>query len=94
VPVKKQLELCRGLWHNPSLLNDIEGLDLKMKSLLPCLDERYRRLVAAAEARSLGHGGIAAVSRASGLSRTTIAAGIRELESDGRLEPGRVRQPE
>jgi hypothetical protein len=74
-------------------MHDIKGLDLKMKSLLPRLDERSRRLVAAAEARSLGRGGIAAVSRASGLSQATVAAGMRELESGGRLEPGRVRRP-
>ncbi|MDR3221341.1 MAG: ISAzo13 family transposase, partial [Candidatus Accumulibacter sp.] len=54
-------------------MHDIKGLDLKMKSLRPRLDERSRRLVAAAEARSLGRGGIAAVSRASGLSQATVA---------------------
>jgi hypothetical protein len=36
--------------------------------MLPHLDERQQRLLMAAEARSLGHGGIAAVARATGAS--------------------------
>jgi hypothetical protein len=48
--------------------------------LNPLLDERTRRLWAACEAKALGWGGIAAVSQATGLSRTTIAAGLRECE--------------
>ena len=44
------------------------------------MDERFRRQWAAAEARELGRGGISAVARATGLSRTTISAGRRELE--------------
>ena len=56
------------------------------------LDERARRLVAATEARELGYGGVARVSRACGLSRLTIAKGIRELAS-APLAPGRVRRP-
>jgi hypothetical protein len=74
-------------------MHNIKDLALKMNSLLPHLGERSRRLVAAAEARSIGRGGIAAVSRASGLSRATIAAGMRELESGEILEPGRARRP-
>jgi hypothetical protein len=45
------------------------------------LDERLRRLVTAAEASVLGHGGITAVSEATGVSRRAIHAGIKELES-------------
>ena len=41
----------------------------KFESLLPHLDERQRRLALGAEARVLGHGGIKAVARASGLAR-------------------------
>jgi Rhodopirellula transposase DDE domain len=40
----------------------------------------------------LGRGGIAAVSRASGISENTIRKGIREIESGERLEGGRVRR--
>lgn len=44
------------------------------------LDERQRRLLAAVEARVLGRGGVTAVASATGVSRTTIAAGIQEIE--------------
>ena len=53
----------------------------RFKALKPHLDERMRRLVAAAEAQALGHGGISAVSRATGLSRNTVARGMEELDS-------------
>ena len=44
------------------------------------LDERRRRQWAAAEARELGWGGVSIVARATGLSRPTITAGLRELQ--------------
>jgi len=47
---------------------------------------------AASEARVLGRGGIAAVSRASGISPNTIRKGMREIESGDRLQSGRVRR--
>src|SRR5660397_110346 len=56
-------------------------LRAKFEAVLPHLDERGQRLVMAAEARSLGHGGIAAVHRATGASKTRITAGVAELES-------------
>ena len=55
------------------------------------LDERQRRLTAAAGARALGRGGIAAVMRQTGMSRNTIKRGVRELEEGVELEGGRVR---
>jgi hypothetical protein len=51
----------------------------KFESLKNVLDEQSRRLWAAAEARALGRGGVSSVSKATGLSRTTIHEGIREL---------------
>jgi transposase len=56
-------------------------------------DERRRRLWAAAEARSWGRGGVAAVARATGISESTVRRGVCELEAGERLEPGRVRKP-
>jgi transposase len=56
------------------------------------LNERTRRLWAAAEARSHGRGGISAVSRATGIDQETIRRGVRELESGEVLEQGRVRR--
>jgi hypothetical protein len=56
------------------------------------LDERGRRLWAAAEARSAGRGGIAAVVRATGISESTVLRGLADLESGERPVPGRVRR--
>ncbi len=55
------------------------------------LDERSRRLFAAAEARTAGHGGIAAVSRATGIARSTIGRGLKDL-TDPEALTGTVRR--
>ena|SRR5271163_4856701 len=69
----------------------------KFRSLLPSMNERVRRHWAAAEATALGRGGIALVARATGLSRTTIRAGIRQLKAQDNsadvLPLSRVRRP-
>ncbi len=67
-------------------------LQTKWNFLVPHLDERQRRLMAAAEASVLGYGGIALVAKASGLSRTTVHKALEELEAEP-LAGGRVRQP-
>src|SRR5271157_2673244 len=67
-------------------------LAAKFAAVLPHLDERQRRLVLGAEARSLGHGGIKAVAAAAGTSAVTVSKGVAELESGD--EPlGRTRRP-
>jgi len=58
----------------------IEGLRRKFQALTVVMDERSRRHWAATEAKELAWGGVSAVAKATGLSRTTILAGIRELE--------------
>jgi transposase len=69
----------------------VESLRAKFDAVLPHLDERQQRLVMAGEARSLGHGGIAAVASASGASRSRISQGVSELEA-GVAPLGRVRR--
>ncbi|BAZ70878.1 hypothetical protein NIES4106_56750 (plasmid) [Fischerella sp. NIES-4106] len=62
----------------------VKSIQDKYEQLCPYLNEKTRRIWAAIEAQSLGWGGISQVSRATGLSRTTIHARIRLLsESDG-----------
>jgi transposase len=56
------------------------GLAHKFEVLARVLDERTRRLVAAAEAEALGFGGVTAVAQASGLSRGTVIRGMAELK--------------
>ena len=67
----------------------------KFKLLRASLNERTRRQWAATEALALGHGGVTVVSEATGLSRPTISAGIRELgqKKAGKLPVHRVRRP-
>jgi len=71
---------------------DERVLAAKFEVILPHLDERQRRLLLAAEARSLGHGGVSLVSRASGVSRVTVTAGVSELEAGLEPSPGRARR--
>ena len=70
----------------------LKTIQSKYAALNHALDERGRRLWAATEAKSLGRGGIALVERATGISRSTIARGIREVDSGEILEVGRVRR--
>jgi len=60
--------------------------------LRPTLNERGRRLFAAAQVRALGYGGIAAVARATGLAPSTIGRGLKEL-AHGVVADGRARRP-
>ncbi|WP_030582805.1 ISAzo13 family transposase [Streptomyces anulatus] len=66
-------------------------LSVKFAVLFPHLDERQRRLLMAAEARVLGHGGVRAVALAAEVSETTVRKGVFELEA-GEEPLGRVRR--
>ncbi len=70
----------------------IENIREKYKILQAELDERTNRLWAATEAMAIGHGGIAAVSKATGLAESTIRLGRQELRQDHKT-PGRIRKP-
>jgi Rhodopirellula transposase DDE domain len=61
-------------------MDEDAALRQKLAAILPHLNERQRRLLLAAEARSLGHGGIARVARAASVSRPTIHRGLVELD--------------
>jgi DNA-binding phage protein len=70
----------------------VEIIRSKYESLVPYLNERARRVWAATQARSLGWGGITQVCQATGLSRTTIYAGLSELQpSRGQKKKKRAR---
>ena len=65
---------------------------IKYLSLKSAFNERQRRLWAATEAISLGHGGISIVSHATSMSRTTIRKGIKEINNKESLTPNRIRR--
>ncbi len=69
-----------------------EALTAYFRVILPLLDERQRRLVAAATVPMLGRGGQARVAAATGFSRNTLIGGAKELEG-GAGPSDRVRRP-
>jgi len=75
---------------------DIDAIHLRFMSIRDALDERSRRLVAAAESLAIGRGGIAAVSRATGMACQVIRQGRAELETAADVptpRTGRIRRP-
>lgn len=68
----------------------IDSINAKFSALKAELDERSRRQWAAAEAISLGHGGVTAVSRATGIAESTIRIGKCEIQTreSGRSKNG------
>jgi len=81
----------------------LDTVRTKFELLRPLMDERMRRQWAASEALSLRRGGVTVVARATGLSRTTIGVGMRELRERTNLGiedevtvsdvPKRIRRP-
>jgi len=76
---------------------DVERIRRKYKMLGGVLNERTRRLWAATEAQAIGWGGMSRVAEATGLSRTRIERGLRELaEQDATgqaMAPESIRRP-
>lgn len=60
---------------------DKDEIRTRFETLAPLLNERLRRLVAAAEAKAIGHGGATLVSQVTGVSRRAIWAANKELQS-------------
>jgi transposase len=78
-------------------VTDLTAINRRFMAVRDALDERSRRLVAAAESLAVGWGGISAVARATGMARQVIAHGIQELaeypKTDPRHSPARSRRP-
>ena len=71
---------------------DESAIRQRYEALSPVLDERGRRRFAAAEATAAGPGGIRAVNRATGIARSTIGRGLRELRTGEPPDVARVRR--
>jgi hypothetical protein len=80
---------------HPHPLDDPDRIRQCFQALAPTLDERDRRLVAAALAQLVGYGGIVLVSAATGVARSTISRGLRDLSEPPTRPPTeqRVRRP-
>lgn len=73
-------------------MEDIAGaLKQKLAEVLPFLNEKQRRVLAAAEAKSYGRGGIQTIARITGMCRQTIYRGLEDLEAGESSE--RIRKP-
>ena len=72
---------------------DESAIRQRFEALFPVLDERGLRRFAAAEAKAAGHGGVSAVMRVTGLARSTIGRGLRELRGERTIISDRVRRP-
>src|ERR687889_1764288 len=68
-------------------MSDVGTIEDKYRALAGRLDEAMLRLWAAVEARTLGRGGVSTVAKATGLSRTTIYSGLKDLDSPPSLAP-------
>jgi hypothetical protein len=64
----------------------------RYRALAASLNERQRRLWAAAEAKALGYGGISCVAQATGISRRAIHTGLRELDGKQTWPKDRIRR--
>src|SRR5277367_3300362 len=70
---------------------DESPLRIRYEAVCCSLDERGRRLNAAAEAKAAGYGGIAAAARVTKIARSTIGRGLKDLRDPGSLT-GKVRR--
>ncbi len=72
---------------------DEAGIRQRYQVLAGVVDERVRRLMVAAESLAIGRGGQVAVAHATGVSRTTIQQGIREVQQpELQAGKGRIRR--
>ena len=71
---------------------EVDEIRVRFEKLLPFLDERMRRLVAATESLAIGFGGTSVVSRETGVSRRAIIQGIKELDQAPSAHTARVRR--
>ena len=73
-------------------MKDTELISKRHKILSPFLDEKARRLMIATESKVIGYGGIGVVSKSTGVSRTTISTGLRELNNPDLIDTSRIRK--
>ena len=73
-------------------MKDTDLISERYEIISPFLDEKSRRLMVAVESKVLGYGGIGIVSELTGVSRSTISAGLKELKEPDLVDPRRIRK--
>lgn len=92
IPAKRrELRKCQCIECRDEPQSATARVHAGINRLVRALDERSRRQLAGLWATHLGRGGVQQVSRITGLSRTTILRGQRELADDTLLDFDRVR---
>jgi len=81
--------VAAGITHGGMI--DLRGIEQRWEADGSKRDERGRRVFAASEARAAGRGGLTAVSAITGLARSTIGRGLKDLDAPP-LRHGRVRR--
>ena len=84
------IPVCDAGVYRMSMIDELP-LRIRYEAVRSSLDERSRRLSAAAEAKAAGYGGITAASRATKVARSTIGRGLKDLRDPGSLT-GKVRR--
>jgi DNA-binding phage protein len=79
--LQRAIHQCPCSHCDTRLLDEVARDHEAINRVVAALDERQRRLFAGLLALHQGRGGIVAVAQVTGLSRTTIRRGIRELQS-------------
>lgn len=79
-----RIPVCTASVYIVSMIDE-SPLRIRYEAVRSSLDERGRRLSAAAEAKAAGYGGIAAASRVTKLARSTIGRGLKDLRDPGSL---------
>ena len=90
---KKQrtIHICTCLECEQDLPGETAQLHASINFVLASLDEKSRRRFGGVLATQHGYGGVQHFARVTGLSRTTILGGQREIEQIDADQPGRIR---
>ena len=91
--LRHAIHQCHCHHCDTGLLDEIARDHEAINRVVAALDECQRRLFAGLLALRQGRGGIVTVAQITGLSRTTIRRGIRELQSGVGTADHRVRRP-
>ena len=68
----------------------LSTIRVKYETIKKESNERFLRIWAATEAESIGYGGVSIVSQATGISRSRITRGKKEIQQGSKLDKGRV----
>jgi hypothetical protein len=88
----EQIPVCSCATCQQAPRGSIAQLHAGINRVAAALDEKHRRWFVGVWAAQLGHGGVQHMARVTGLSRTTILRGRREIEQIERGSEGRIRR--